>query len=188
MHFDHLDQRYAMMKSNLHFDKVILTGQTSLCIPVWPVYTVCQFWSSTYAPLFFGDACIPKNKHLDQNCLRTMKKMHQPYFVLRAINSIGRILLFLQADDETTCLGLHTCFMVAVLAGTTSACCSMDSLRIHWSLLFWVGDKPEGHHLGCRYFESCFMLSSHSLLQSMSLLTRLSLIGLCEAKLGYIRG
>ena len=108
------------------------TGQTGL-------FNMCQFWSSTYAPLFFGDACMPKNKSLDQNCLRTMINTHRPFFVLRMINSIGHILLLLQADDETTCLGLHTYFMVAVLAGTTSACCSMDSfLRIHCSLLFWV--------------------------------------------------
>ena len=190
MHFDRLDESYAMVKFNLHFDKVTLIGQTGLCIPVWPVCTVYQFRSSTYAPLFFGDACIPKNKNLDQNCLRTMKNMHRLYFVLRAINSIGRILLLLlQADDETTCLGLHTCFMVADLTGTTFACCSMDSfLRIRYSLLFWVSDKPEGHHLGCKYFESCLISFSHSLLQSMSFLTRLSLTGLCEAKFGYIEG
>ena len=108
------------------------TGQTGL-------FEQCQFWSSTYAPLFFGDASMPKNKPLDQNCLRTMINMHRPYFVLRAINSIGHILLLLQADCETTCLGLHTCFMVADLAGTTSACCSIHSfLRIRCSLLFWV--------------------------------------------------
>ena len=106
------------------------TGQTGL-------FDMCQFWSSTYAPLFFGDASMPKNKSLDKNCLRTMINMHQAYFVLRAINSIGRILLLLQADDETTCLGLHTCFMVADFAGTTSACCFMDSfLRIRCSLFF----------------------------------------------------
>ena len=39
-----------------------------------PVRPVCsgyfQFWSSTYAPLFFGKACVPKNTSLDQNCLR----------------------------------------------------------------------------------------------------------------------
>ena len=162
----------------------------------WPVRPVCAYQSAQsvnfgrqHMPPFFGDACILKNKHLDQNCLRTMENMHRPYFVLRVINSISRILLLLQADDETTCLGLHTCFMVADLVGITSACCSMDSfLRIRCSLLFWVWDKPEGHHLGCRYFESYFMSFSHSLLQLMSFLTRLSLIGLCEAQLGYIVG
>ena len=77
-----------------------------------------------------------KHGHLHS---RAMKNMHRPYFVLRAINSIGRILLLLQADDETTCSGLHTCFMVADLAGITSTCCSMDSFfRIRCSLLFWV--------------------------------------------------
>ena len=115
------------------------TGQTGL-------FDRCQFWSSTYAPCFLVMLACQKNKPLDQNCLKTMINMHRPYFVLRAINSIGHILLLLQADCKTTCLGLHTCFMVADLAGTTSACCSMDSfLCICSSLLFWVWDKPEGH-------------------------------------------
>ena len=81
------------------------------------LFDLCQFWSSTYAPLFFGDASMPKNKLLGQNYLRMMINMHRSYFILRAINSIGRILL-LQADDETTCLDLHTCFMVANFAGS----------------------------------------------------------------------
>ena len=32
----------------------------------------CQFWSSTYAPLFFGKACVLKNTLLNQNCLRAI--------------------------------------------------------------------------------------------------------------------
>ena len=47
MHFDHLDESFAMVKSNLIFDKVTLTDQTFFCIPV---YTICQFWSSTVGP------------------------------------------------------------------------------------------------------------------------------------------
>ena len=90
---------------------------------------LCQFWSLAYAPLFFGDASMPKNKPLDQNCLQT--NMHQPYFILRAINSIGHILLLFQDDDEITCLGLYTCFMVADLAGTTSACLFHGFLLAH---------------------------------------------------------
>ena len=108
------------------------TGQTGL-------FDQCQFWSSTYAPCFLVMLAYQKNKPLNQNCLRTMINMHRPYFILRAINSIGHILLLFQADDETTCLGLYICFMVADLAGTTSTCCSIDSiLRIRCSLLFWV--------------------------------------------------
>ena len=30
MHFDHLDEIYAMVKSNYQFDKVVLTGLTGL--------------------------------------------------------------------------------------------------------------------------------------------------------------
>ena len=63
------------------------TGQTGL-------FDQCQFWSSTYAPLFFGDASMPKNKLLDQNCLRTIIIMHWPYFVLRAINSVISCFFF----------------------------------------------------------------------------------------------
>ena len=36
MHFDHLDESYAMVKSNLNFGKIIMTGLTGLCIPVRP--------------------------------------------------------------------------------------------------------------------------------------------------------
>ena len=44
--------------------------------PVRPVgLDCCQFWSSTYAPLFFGKACVPKNTLLDQICLRAMSKI-----------------------------------------------------------------------------------------------------------------
>ena len=108
--------------------------------PVRPVCSTSANFGRQHMPTyFFGDASMPKNKPLDQNCLKTMINMHRPYFVLRAINSIGHILLLFQADDETTCLGLHTYFMVADLTGTTSACCSIDSfLRIRYSLLFWM--------------------------------------------------
>ena len=40
MHFDRLDKSYTMVKSNLNFDKVTLTGLTDLCIPVRPVRPV----------------------------------------------------------------------------------------------------------------------------------------------------
>jgi len=39
MNFDRLDESYAMVRSNLHFDKFTLTGLTGLCIPVRPVCT-----------------------------------------------------------------------------------------------------------------------------------------------------
>ena len=68
---------------------------TMLPRPVWPVYRtgltglprlssklgICQFWMSTYAPLFLGKTCVPRNisqrrklhwnneKHLCQSCL-----------------------------------------------------------------------------------------------------------------------
>ena len=61
------------------------TGQTGL-------FDQCQFWSSTYAPLFFGDASMPKNKPLDQNCLRTMINIHRPFFCSKG-NKIYRSYL-----------------------------------------------------------------------------------------------
>ena len=49
----------------------LLDRSDRLDTPVRPVCSgYCQFWSSTYAPLFFGKACVPKNTSLDQNCLR----------------------------------------------------------------------------------------------------------------------
>jgi len=92
---------FAFWQSHLdRSDRFVHTGLTGLhSLPIL-VVNIC--------PPVFGDAGMPKNKPLDQNYLRMMINMHRPYFVLRAINSIGRILLLLQADDETTCLGLHT--------------------------------------------------------------------------------
>ena len=40
MHFDRLDENYAIVKSNLNFGKVTLTGLTGLCIPVRPVCSI----------------------------------------------------------------------------------------------------------------------------------------------------
>ena len=40
MHFDRLDESYAMGKSNLNFGKVTLTDLTGLCIPVRPLRPV----------------------------------------------------------------------------------------------------------------------------------------------------
>jgi len=85
----------------------------------------CQFWSSTYAPLFFGKACVPKNTLLDQNCLKAKLLIHWPFFVLRAIKNYRPHLAFLQVDDETICLGLQTFFIATGFVGWTSTCCSI---------------------------------------------------------------
>ena len=50
----------------------------------------------TYAPLFFGKACVPKNTPLDQNCVRAMITNMSAIFVLRAIKTIGHVLLYLK--------------------------------------------------------------------------------------------
>ena len=66
--------------------------------------------------------------------------------------------------------------MATGFVGSTSTYCSIDScLRKHCNLLFWVWDKYEGHHLDCRYFESCFTFFSPSLPQSRSFLTILQI-------------
>ena len=94
---------------------MVQTGQTALkhrsdrSVRPVPILVV------NICPLFFGDASMPKNKPLDQNYLRMMINMHRPYFVLRTINSIGHIMLLLQASDETTCLDHHTCFRLPTL-------------------------------------------------------------------------
>jgi len=152
----------------------------------------CQFWSSTYTPLFFGKACMPNNTPPDQNCLRAMISNTSAIFCAKGKKNYWPWHASLQVDNETICFGLQTFFMATDFVGSTSTCCSFVScLRKHCDLLFWVCDKPEGHHLSCKYFESCFLFFSLSLLQLRSLLTRLSLvtIGLCgEAWFRYIGG
>ena len=73
MHFDHLDESYAMVKSNLHFDEVTLTGLTGLCIPVRPISTTMPILIINICPpIFFDKVCMRKNNLWDQNCLRMM--------------------------------------------------------------------------------------------------------------------
>ena len=139
MHFDCLDKSYAMVKSNLHFDKVTLTGLTGLCIPVRPVCTIVPILVVKICPLFFGKACMPKNTLLDQKCLRAMINNTSAIFVLRAIKNYRPCLALLQVDDETICFSLQIFFMATSFVGSTSTCCSIDSnLRKCCSLLFWV--------------------------------------------------
>ena len=98
---------------------------------------------------------------------------------------------FTQVDVETICFGRHTFFVIADFIGTVSTSCSIASfLRKCCCFHFWVWHKLEGHHLGCKYFESCFALFSPSLLQSRSFSTRflLATTDICgEAWLEYIR-
>ena len=161
------------------------TGQTARSDRLVPILAV-----NICPPCFFGKACLPKNILLSQNCLRAMINTTSAIFVLKAINNYRPC--FAQVDVETTYLGRHTFFIVADVFGTASTCCSIASfLRIRCSLRFWVWDKPEGHHLGCKYFESCSLLFPFSLLQSTSCLTGLLLatIGLCNnAWFGYMGG
>ena len=159
----------------------IVTDQSDrLGRPVRPVGLVCcQFWSSTYAPLFFGKAWVPKNTLLDQNCLKAMIHDTSAIFCAKGDKNYRPCLAFLQVDDESICFGLQTFFMAIGFVGLTSTSCPIVScLRKRCNLRFWVRDKPEGHHLGCKYFESCL---TSSLLQLKSLLTRslLATIGLC---------
>ena len=187
MHFDSLDKIYAMMKSNFYFDKVILTGPIGLCIPVRPVCTAVPILVVNICPLFFGKACMPKNTLLDQKCLRAMINNTSAIFVLRAIKNYRPCLALLQVDDETIYFGLQIFFMATGFVGSTSTCFSIDSYLCKCcSLLFWVWDKPERHHLGCKYFEFFFTSFSPSLLQLGSFSTRLLLIGPWEMLLGYI--
>ena len=139
MHFDRLDESYAMMKSKLHFDKVTLTGLTGLCILVRPVCTAVRILVVNICPLFFGKDCMPKNTLLDQNYLRAMINNTSAIFVLRVIKNYRPCLALLQVDDEIICFGLQTFFMITGFVGSTSTCCSIDScLRKRCSLLFWV--------------------------------------------------
>ena len=148
------------------------TGQTgwSSLLPIL-VVNIC--------PLFFGKACVPKNTLLDQNFLRAMINNTLAIFYAKGDKNYRSCLAFLQVDDESICFGLQTFFMAIGFVGLTSTSCPIVScLRKCCNLRFWVRDKPEGHHLGCKYLESCL---TSSLLQLKSLLTRslLATIGLC---------
>ena len=61
------------------------TGQTCL-------FNQCQFWSSTYAPLFFGKACVLKNTLLDQNCQRAMNT--SAIFCAKDDNNLSAVFCF----------------------------------------------------------------------------------------------
>ena len=67
------------------FRPLLSTGQTGL-------FDQCQFWSSTYAPLFFGKVCVPKNTLLDQNCLRAMNT--SAIFCAKGDNNLSIISCF----------------------------------------------------------------------------------------------
>ena len=51
----------------------------------------CQFWLSTYAPLFFGKACMPKNILQSQNCLRTMINITSAIFHAKGDKQLSAI-------------------------------------------------------------------------------------------------
>ena len=183
MHFDRPQWWSQICIWQSHLDQSIHTGQTGL-------HSRANFDRQHMPPLFFGKACVPKNTPMDQNCLRTMiNDIHQPFFVLRAIKNYRTYLALLQVDDEIICFGLQIFFMIIGFVGSTSTCCSIDScLRKCCSLLFWVWDKPEGHHLGGKYFEFFFTSFSPFLLQLRSFSIRLLLIGLWKIQFGYIEG
>ena len=145
-----------------------------------------QFWLRR---MFFGKAYLPKKILLNQNYLRAMINNTSAIICAKSDKQLSAITCSIQVDVETTCFGRHTFFMLIVFAASTY--CSIDSLCKHCSLRIWVWDKPEGHHLSCKYFESCSLLFSFSLLQSTSCLIRLLLatVGLCSnAWFGYIGG
>ena len=122
-------------------DRSVPAGQATVPRPVRPLGQTgwCQFWLSTYAPLFFGKACVPKNTLLDQNCLRTMIINASAIFCVKGDKNYRPRLAFLQVDDETICFGLQTLFMATAFVGSTSTCCSIFSwLRKCCNLLFWV--------------------------------------------------
>ena len=158
----------------------IVTDQSyRLGRPVRPVGLVCcQFWSSTYAPCSLAKLACQRTL-LDQNCLKAMINDTSTIFCAKGNKNYRPCLAFLQVDDESICFGLQTFFMAIGFVGLTSTSCPIVScLRKRCNLRFWVRDKPEGHHLGCEYFESCL---TSSLLQLKSLLTKslLATIGLC---------
>ena len=108
--------------------------------PVRPVGLVCcQFWSSTYVPLFFGKVCVPKNTLLDQNCLKEIINDTSAIFCAKDDKIYQPCLAFLQVDDESICFGLQIFFMTIDFVGLTSTSCHIVSyLRKCCNLRFWV--------------------------------------------------
>ena len=127
--------------------------------------------------VFLVKLACQKNILLNQNCRRATINNPLAIFALRTIKFYRPWLAFFQVDDESIFFGIQTFFVIVDLVGLTSTCCFIDScLRICCSLLFWVWDKPEGHHLGYKYFDSCLPLFSHCLTIALaSPLTRLLL-------------
>ena len=98
---------------------------------------LCQFWSSTYAPLFFGKACVPKNTLLDQNYLKAMINDTSAIFCAKGDKKYRPCLAFLQVDDESIRFGLQTFFMTIGFVGLTSTSCPIVScLRKRCNLRF----------------------------------------------------
>jgi len=162
---------------------------------VWPVSAYrsdryaqsWQFRSLIYAP-FFGNARMPKNNLLDQNWLRAMT--HRPYICAKG----DKILSTITWSTSSWCWS--NLLRPPYLLGSRWPCWYYLHRLSHKLLLahllqpsFLVWDKPEGHHLGCKYLKSSFTFFSPSLLQSRSFLTRfwLATIGLCDG-FGYIEG
>ena len=98
---------------------------------VWPIYMIgltssprlssklgiCQFWVSTYAPLFLGKACVPWNisqspklhwnnkKHLLQSCLAFKSDIVYRSSHLILLNILTSILLHVEPSLSTYYLG-----------------------------------------------------------------------------------
>ena len=97
-----------------------------------------QFCSSTYVPLLFDKACVPKNTPLDQNYLRTMiNNTSVIFFATGKKKFISHVLLFFKLMMKQLAFGLQTFFVTTGFVGSTSTCCSIDScLRKRCSLHF----------------------------------------------------
>ena len=115
--------------------------------------------------------------------LTKVNKIHRPYVTLRAIKAIIGHKTWLDQDyAEIICLGLHTCLVAHIFLGITAPCCSIDSCwRKRWSLLFWVWDKPEGHHFGHRHLDPRALSFTYTFGTTGASLTRLLWIGHCNA-------
>ena len=104
-----------------------------------------------------------------------VNKIHRPYITLRVIKVIIGHKTWLDQDyAEIICLGLHTCLVAHIFLGITAPCCSIDSCwRKRWSLLFWVWDKPEGHHFGRRHLDPRALSFTYTFGTTGASLTRL---------------
>ena len=99
----------------------------------------------TYAPLFFGKACVPKNTPLDQNCLREMINNTLAIFCAKGDKKIiGHVLLYFKLMMKQFALAskLSSCLLVLLarpplVVPSTPACANIAAFFFECEISLW---------------------------------------------------